>query len=386
MSEDLSSEQYALDIINNISDDYLRSIKCSDGSSILMAAIYHGKTDLVNFMLEYRLDSCDIDYITEHRCRSATTCAVRKGRETILRKLLEMGCRLVSCGVTSDNMKTYKSLLDYSSQRGENKSNIAMVLLDFPEQSGLDKINNDGSTPLIYAIRNKMSSVALRMLDYPDLCNMSYIYEDTTAFLLACRNKLADVVIKMLIYPEQCNLGFIDKFGMTALMWACVALPDNICMKFTEYLDKCNTNHIKNAMLTNSAIHIACLKNKPQIALRLLSNINEKTLSYVSNTGYTPLMLACKNKMWDVVNEMIKYPLRCNITYSTKGISAITEILSSDQHDLVRKISGIIKKIKLFTAIKNIYGIDGDITMDRMEEASEIIVVYGSRNKAKLFL
>jgi ankyrin repeat protein len=51
--------------------------------------------------------------------------------------------------------------------------------------------------------------------------NIGYINKDgDTALILACLKNMNSVALKLLEYPELCNIRNIDKKGNTALIWA----------------------------------------------------------------------------------------------------------------------------------------------------------------------
>jgi ankyrin repeat protein len=120
------------------------------------------------------------------------------------------------------DIEGYTSLM-YACKKGKRK--IALKILDSDRHSGQNRechpeqINNDNKTALIYACKNKMSDVALKSLNMnchsgtladPSIheagerlhhrgCQPQQTDNDNkTALIYACKNKMSDVALKLL--------------------------------------------------------------------------------------------------------------------------------------------------------------------------------------------
>ena len=83
------------------------------------------------------------------------------------------------------------------------KTNIALEILEYPNQCELGNINKNGDTALMVAIKCKMENVALKILEYPFQCKKDHINKQGfTVLMLACRYNMRDVALELLKYPD----------------------------------------------------------------------------------------------------------------------------------------------------------------------------------------
>src|SRR3990172_12373813 len=83
-------------------------------------------------------------------------------------------------------------------------------------------IDDENYTPLIWACKNKMTDVALKLLETPKLCKMNQINDNfNTALTWSLDNVMTEVSEKILEYPYLCNLNIVNMHGYTPLIYAC---------------------------------------------------------------------------------------------------------------------------------------------------------------------
>ena len=90
--------------------------------------------------------------------------------------------------------------------------------------------------------------------------------------------------------------------------------------------------------------------------------------------------------MYDIVNDMIKYPVKCKIDQVyNEGESVISILAKNNCHDLVHRISGLIMKIKVLRTVVETHDNNAttdinieDIDIDKIEDASDITINYTS--------
>ena len=76
--------------------------------------------------------------------------------------------------------------------------------------------NKNGNTPLMIAICKGMEDVALKILENPDQCNLNQIDKNGgTALMFAINRNMEKVALKILENPDQCNLNYVSKNGNT---------------------------------------------------------------------------------------------------------------------------------------------------------------------------
>lgn len=116
---------------------------------------------------------------------------------------------------------------------GCGKRDIATLILDLGEKKmniNIGSSSGAGHTPLTAAIYGELNDVAIRMLDlYGDKCNLEYVskgglktepHTGLTALVYAIKSNMEDVALKILDYPEHCNMMFKDELGYDALGYA----------------------------------------------------------------------------------------------------------------------------------------------------------------------
>jgi ankyrin repeat protein len=152
-------------------------------------------------------------------------------------------------------------------------------------------------TALIYACKNKMTEVALKLLDMnckPEQVNK----HGNTALILACyKGKgMKEVALKLL--DMNCNPEQVNKHGNTASILACEKGMKEVVLKLLDM--NCNSEQVnKNG---NTALIYACSKGMTEVALKLL-DMNCKP-EHVNKNRDTALILACDKGMTEVANKI----------------------------------------------------------------------------------
>ena len=91
-------------------------------------------------------------------------------------------------------------------------------------------------TALIIACNKKLETVAMKMLEYPELCKLDQVnYNGDTALMMACKKKLETVSMKMLEYPELCKLDQVNNNGDTSLIIAYAYHLVKVAFKIKKY-------------------------------------------------------------------------------------------------------------------------------------------------------
>ena len=97
----------------------------------------------------------------------------------------------------------------------------------------------DGTTALVVATMNGSESICLKMLNLfgAEGCRADQVSQHgLTALIWACRNSMKGVALKLLEFGhEACRTDQVSKFGCTALIWACRNSMDNVALKLLEF-------------------------------------------------------------------------------------------------------------------------------------------------------
>jgi ankyrin repeat protein len=188
----------------------------------------------------------------------------------------------------------------------------------------MDQVDNIyGYTALILACKNKMEKVALRILECPERCKMDHVnkycnneyyreksirqysenselsniyeFNMNTALIWACINNMSTVALKLLEYPEICGVGHISYTGNTALIWACTNNMESTALKILEYPEICRMGHINKK--GDTALIVACTNNMESTALKILEYPEICRMGHINKDGKTALTISEQNSM-----------------------------------------------------------------------------------------
>ena len=121
--------------------------------------------------------------------------------------------------------------------------NVCMEILKYPSKCALSHINPNGCTALIWACCHKKEKVCMEILRYPNNCAMSavgrcygrgkcnsptvfkkdtcvermYSSKKYTALMYACEMEMTKVCMKMLETPDLCNLSYKEQYRSNVL-------------------------------------------------------------------------------------------------------------------------------------------------------------------------
>jgi len=224
---------------------------------------------------------------------------------------------------------------------GNNKI-LSLKILEYPEKCNLGCANNKKSTALIWACIRCLEEVALKILEYPGKCNLGCADNNNcTALIWACYNKLDEIALKILEYPKECNLGQVeDNNRNTPLTWACDRGLEEVALKLLEYPKECGIGHVTN--LRNTPLIIACRKGLEKVAMKLLDYPTECNLDQVNSDGDTAIIWACKFNLKNVVLKMLDYHEHFDFNKLKNNI--VLNVRTSDWDNIIAKLESIEKK------------------------------------------
>jgi ankyrin repeat protein len=194
----------------------------------------------------------------------------------------------------------------------EKDEDFALILLA-TGKSNPGQINNDGYTALMYACSNYKKELALAILatgeSHP--WQIGCKWGLTNSALSACCSNYVDMtdVALAIIAINPSKAIFVDSFGMNPLMRALENRRPKIAMAILDNYECRETHNLvwvdRNGM---SPLLFACRLEYEDIAMRLLSY--EPSMAGVADQhkswGYTPLMWACSNKQPRLAMELLR--------------------------------------------------------------------------------
>ncbi len=198
-------------------------------------------------------------------------------------------------------LEDYQSLINKNQSRDHLEMSLSYIISYINSNKyNLSEIKND-QTPLMYACANKMSEVAIKLIEsgksFPE-----YIDNDgNTALIYTTQNKMSEVALKLIetgkSVPEQAN--HID---VTALIYACDNIMSEVAIKLIE-TGKSNPDHISEDGKT--ALIVSCENRMSEVALKLIET-GKSVPEQIDESGITALMYACANKMNEVAIKLIE--------------------------------------------------------------------------------
>lgn len=305
---------------------------------------------------------------------------------------------------------------DKSINDNDKITNNILSMLDVTNIMDYGQVIND-KTILLFACHKKLPRVALHLLKYPYLCNISYIdSENDTALLWACYNSMNEVALELLKYPSECKLATVDRCGCTALMWAINRSMNEVALKILKYPYECNLWQTSRSGA--SALSVACKCGEPLIAMKILkydemynisdANNKNKILSIALNCAFEKGLHDVAIKIIesnafeycekilesafnsecdeDVILEILKYTDKFNINYfdSRAGTALIWACKQKMQKAIIKILSLIDDYTIDYNTVYNTSGLR--IACDRnMSEIATLILKRSKKPNKKAF-
>lgn len=311
--------------INNIKESSGIDIHCFRSkweNSAFMEACYHGLEKVAKKLLETP-EKCNVGYINEAYNDNAFMLACRNY------KLIDIANRLLveypkECNI--GQIGVGETALIFACKN--ELESVALKILDNWEECKIGHVSKsydvklqeyykENGTALMYACMYGLETVALKILEHPKECNMGYNSEDcNTALIYACENGLETVALKILEYPDECNIGYVGRNGISTFMCSCIHNLENVALKFLECNETIDINigNISNNGYT--ALMFACMYDLETVALKILDYGEKCKIShYEKAKGYTALMFACIHNLENVVYKILENSKECNIEH-----------------------------------------------------------------------
>lgn len=202
-------------------------------------------------------------------------------------------------------------------------------------------------TPLIVACRGNLvdDSLLLSITESP----LGIDTTGTSALIYACKNNMEDVALRLI--KNNADVNVINKQGHTALLWACGKKMSSVALKL---ISKCTKNVIEQATNTfgETPLLVACQNQMNDVALEMIKKSDN--ISYVTNEGQTAFQWAVHNEMTQVIHAMLNHDDNIFLTIPGKNEPILTTVL----HKVHRK--ALDDKI-VFYIVNTYYGSD-DLT------------------------
>lgn len=349
------------------------------GDTPLIYALERCEKRIVKKMLKYP-HLCNLH--VSANSGTAICYAIRNGYDNIVNTIVDYAIskRDISTVFKGDKMDL---LIKLGEKKIFNGSIRRLILSDMYSHSDVSKSNH---TTLMFALMVLNDKELMdRYSDRLNECNVDHM--NTTynnALAVACRYVRPKMVLRLLEESSTDTINSVLTSTDTVLTHAICHLSDDMAVRFIPHCTDETLNKI-NCKGCNALI-LACSRGKTQTVEALLDRGCHTGV--VDNAGYTALIGACKNKMYGVINRLIRYPIRCKLDHKMKNESALTILIKNDDYELVNRLSRVLIQLQTLRKLKAIddeMNIE-DVTIEEMEDVKDITVNYRSKGSTVINL
>ncbi|XP_065349814.1 uncharacterized protein LOC135945834 [Cloeon dipterum] len=317
----IAKKEYSFEVIHWLVEEINFDVDSTNekGETALLIASMKNRLDVVHFLLDKNADVSK----RNQKGQTALHHAVQSGSLELVRSLLDHGADVKS----KDN--DGRNVLHFG------LTNMEMVLFLKEKNGKLARdVDNLGNTSLIVAVdRNKnVNEKVISWLIAEELeINLNALNSNgESAFLIACKRKNWNVVDLMLTKDVAVNAK--DPEGKTALHYAAGSGKLEIVKTLLErgaelnlkdssgfnvlhfalghietvsFLHNLNNELVKDISKDkNSSLHLAITRGSMEVINWLLDEI-KVDLNESNESGETPLLVACRNENWAVVDLLL---------------------------------------------------------------------------------
>lgn len=216
----------------------------------------------------------------------------------------------------------------------------AINLINDPYMDLCYKDSETGMTPLMYAISNNLSIIALELLKYPNKsCPEMKDAEGTTALMHAVEFN-DEIIVKALLSPDiNCNINAQDLYGRTALMLAIVFNYSIIIINELlnhPLINPCIKDNDGETALMKAIDNsrLMTYRNNIKRVLKSIIQHSERCINFQNFEGKTALMYAITISDKEFVNVLLPYS-DPSIT-DNDGNTAL--ILAIEEHKIINEL------------------------------------------------
>lgn len=226
---------------------------------------------------------------------------------------------------------------------GRNRTALA-ILQHQPDSLNLTKIDSNGKNAIMYALQMELVDVVMAILDYEE-CGIDAIdINGNTPLIYACAHGLGSVVVKMLQnHYDRANVTHKNKYGQWAFFWMCYIKKRYLI----NYMIK---NHPNGCMFETNDINgvsvLTLLTHETTVDYAML--ILEKYSSVIdidieTKDGDTALIIACKLKLHNLAMKLLENNANVSI-YNNIGRDAL---YYANRNKMVEVVATIINELDM---------------------------------------
>lgn len=264
------------------------NIKDTTGYNAFHIACEEGHLEIVKQLLDPFKDQINLKTPTDE---TPLLIACINNHEEIVEFLIECGADIEACD--DEGFNTFH----FACQNGW-VSAVEQILNKKKKYPNIERKTHGGNTPLLLACQQSEKEIVEILLSHGADIN-AHNNKGDSPLMVACRVENQEM-IKFLI-QNKANIESKDKEGLTPLLWACKKGKKEIF----ELLLQLNASVDAKDLNGRTALHWACRGGNLDIVKRLTAKEPEKILEARTKDANTPLMLACANNQWSVIEFLL---------------------------------------------------------------------------------
>lgn len=234
-----------------------------------------------------------------------------------------------TAGVTALNRDTipYGNVLDENLLMSVYYHDYINVLQFIKKGAKVNTIDNNGFTPLLYAIGNKdLQIVNLLLSNGADVNLKPSYYRDPAPLIMVTKLGYSDIARSLLM--NKANVSVSDYLGAKALHYAALYNDTVLTHLLLEYNANVNDTTIEG----ESPLLTAAFNGSNQVFEILLHH--DARVEWSDHKGYTPLMVASQNGHYNIVLRLLQNWAEVN-RQNLKGFSALSLAIANGYGDIV---------------------------------------------------
>lgn len=406
-------------------------------SSFYNMAIDYDENTVFHKIISYELNHCvevlltkniNLTEITNSFNETALLYACKLGISSTVRLLLlnnanykifsSNGSTALQLAIESNNIQTIKELLHYDKtiinlQNQQNQTNVFHWISKYPKISdeivkflsslfsnsprennsssssstcyslfGINQIDNKNKTPLFYACKYGNLSMIHYLISNGANIQAEDLHKNT---ILLQTSKTENIeIMKVLLQKYKISITQKNQFQQNILHCACIGGH----LKMIEFLLQ-QQNPIENQIYFNeidkngnNLLHLAILSKNQDICKYIALKKNGCLINVQNKYGETPLYLACKNKMEEMIFFLISNQAEINIQ-NEKGNSPLHICC---KYGLVKSFYLLLKVPTLNLYVKNKKGRTILHYASKYSQLSIITILFQEIKEMKKFL
>ncbi len=316
-------------LLEKPSDEILLNHKSLTGQNALYTACIYNNKIIINLLL----DKEDIDVNCQKEDKTIIHYLIKNKLENEIIKVLDKGYQLFNILLDTDNGK----IPLFNAAIITNMKKLANKLFDeYFDKINIEYIDELNTTTLMWACNNNIPDLAIKLIKTGKIDLDKVDNEGSTALIYACQEdeNMLKVVLELLKY-ENINLNQQNSGGNTAFMLVC----------YEEYFEKAAYEMLNRKDLDinlkndndYTALLISTFTKNENLAIAILKT-GKALVNILDKSKDTVLYFATKNNLYELSYLLVNNHKCLPEQINDKGDQALIWACSNDMDDIALKI------------------------------------------------